>query len=145
MSKLELLSPAGSIDAIYQAVHGGADSVYMGGANFGARAFAANFTYEQMKTAIYFCHLYNVKVYITVNTLIYEDEIEQFISHVKKIYELGADALIIQDIGMMETARQTFPDIEIHASTQMHNHNDASLDFVQSLGACRAVLAREMS
>lgn len=133
------------MDAVYQAVHGGADSIYLGGANFGARAFAANFTYEQMKTAIDFCHVYGVKVYITVNTLIYEDEIDAFLEHVKTIYELGADALIMQDIGMISAATQLFPDIEIHASTQMHNHNDASLKFVQSFGACRAVLAREMS
>lgn len=145
MSDLELLGPAGSIDAVYQAVHGGADSVYLGGADFGARAFAANFTYEQMKTAIDFCHLFDVKVFVTVNTLIYQDEIDAFLAHVKTIYELGADALIMQDIGMMSAVRQLFPDIEIHASTQMHNHNDASLKFVQSLGACRAVLAREMS
>ena len=141
----ELLSPAGSIDAAIQAVANGADAVYLGGSSFGARAFAANFTFEQMKQAIDYCHLYGVRVFVTVNTLIYEHETAEFLAHLKTIYELGADAFIIQDIGMMDAARQLFPDIEIHASTQMHNHNDSSLCFVKSLGAKRAVLAREMS
>ena len=145
MSKLELLSPAGNIDAVYQAVHGGADAVYIGGANFGARAFAANFSYDEIKTAIDFCHLYGAKVYITVNTLVYQSEIDEFLKHVKTIYEMGADALIMQDVGMVDIMRHTFPDVQIHASTQMHSHNNESLEFVQSLGACRSVLAREMS
>ena len=145
MKKPELLSPAGSMQAAQQAVLNGADAVYLGGSSFGARAFAANFTYEQMKQTIDFCHLYGARVFITVNTLIYQHETQEFLSHLKTIYELGADAFIIQDIGMMDAASQLFPDIEIHASTQMHNHNDSSLCFVKSLGADRAVLAREMS
>ena len=145
MKKPELLSPAGSTQAAQQAVLNGADAVYLGGSSFGARAFAANFTYEQMKQTIDFCHLYGARVFITVNTLIYQHETQEFLSHLKTIYELGADAFIIQDIGMMDAVSQLFPDIEIHASTQMHNHNDSSLCFVKSLGADRAVLAREMS
>lgn len=145
MKNTELLSPAGSIDAARQAVHNGADAIYLGGADFGARAFAANFTYDQMKTAIDFCHLYGTRVFVTVNTLIYQHETAEFLEHVRNIYELGADALIIQDIGMMDAVHQMFPDIDIHASTQMHNHNDACLEFAKSMGACRSVLAREMT
>ncbi len=145
MKKPELLSPAGSMQAAQQAVLNGADAVYLGGSSFGARAFAANFTYEQMKQTIDFCHLYGARVFVTVNTLIYEHETQEFLAHLKTIYELGADAFIIQDIGMMDAASQLFPDIEIHASTQMHNHNDSSLCFVKSLGADRTVLAREMN
>lgn len=145
MKNTELLSPAGSIEAARQAVHNGADAIYLGGADFGARAFAANFTYEQMKTAIDFCHLYGARVFVTVNTLIYQHETAEFLKHVKNIYELGADALIIQDAGMIDAVRQIFPDIDIHASTQMHNHNNECLEFAKSLGACRSVLAREMT
>lgn len=145
MKKAELLSPAGSLQSIYQAVQNGADAIYLGGKSFGARAFAANFTYEEMKQAIDYAHVYGVKVYVTVNTLIYENEINDVLEHIKKIYDLRADALIMQDIGMITLARSCFPDIDIHASTQMHNHNDESLYFVSGLGAVRAVLAREMN
>ncbi len=133
------------MDSAMQAIHNGADAIYIGGKNFGARAFAGNFSYDELKTVIDYAHLYGVKVYLTVNTLIYQHEINQFLEHVKIIYELGADALIMQDIGMIAQVGSRFPDVEIHASTQMHNHSDASLCFLKSLGIKRAVLAREMS
>ncbi len=145
MKTIELLSPAGSLQSVYQAVQNGADAVYLGGKSFGARAFAANFTVDEMKQAIDYAHLYGSKVYVTVNTLIYENEIEDVLKHIETLYGLGADALIMQDIGMISLTRSCFPDIEVHASTQMHNHNDESLYFVSELGAVRAVLAREMS
>jgi putative protease len=145
MKTTELLSPAGSLQSVYQAVQNGADAVYLGGKSFGARAFAANFTYDELKQAIDYAHLYGVKVYITVNTLIYENEIGDAVKHIETVYNLGADALIMQDIGLISLTRCCFPDIEVHASTQMHNHNDESLFFVSELGAVRAVLAREMS
>lgn len=145
MKTIELLAPAGSIEAVYQAVYNGAEAVYMGGKSFGARAYANNFSYNEMKKAIDFAHLYGVRIYVTVNTLIYQSEIDEFLEHVKIVYQLGADALIMQDIGMITQVKQRFPDIEIHASTQMHNHNDDCLYFVREMGACRAVLAREMS
>ncbi len=145
MNKLELLAPAGNMDAALQAIHNGADAIYMGGKSFGARAFAGNFSYDQMKEAIDTAHLYGVKVYVTVNTLIYQTETAGFIKHIEKIYALGADALIMQDVGMINMVRNMYPDIEIHASTQMHNHNDSCLYFLQSLGMTRAVLARETS
>lgn len=143
--KTELLSPAGNLQAVYQAVQNGADAVYLGGKSFGARAFAANFTYDEMKQAIDYAHIYGAKVYITVNTLIYENEIQDVLEHIKTVYSLGADALIMQDVGIISLAHSCFPDIEIHSSTQMHNHNDECLHFDAELGAVRAVLAREMS
>ncbi len=145
MKIAELLSPAGSLKSVYQAVQNGADAVYLGGKSFGARASAANFTYDELKLAIDYAHLYGVKIYVTVNTLIYENEIMDVLKHIETVYSLGADALIMQDIGMISLTRNCFPDIEVHASTQMHNHNDESLYFVSELGAVRAVLAREMS
>lgn len=145
MKNIELLAPAGNIKAVYQAVYNGANAVYMGGKNFGARAFANNFSSSEMKHAIDFAHTYGVRVYITVNTLIYQNEMQDFLEHVRNVYELGADALIMQDIGMIAQVKQRFPDVEIHASTQMHNHNDDCLYFVKELGTSRAVLAREMS
>lgn len=141
----ELLSPAGSLGALQQAVKAGADAVYLGGRSFGARAFAANFTYEDMEQAVSYAHTYGVRVYITVNTLIYQNEVYDFLRHVSKVIELGADALIMQDTGMMAQVHAHWPDMELHASTQMHNHNDEALEYVRSLGAVRAVLAREMT
>lgn len=145
MRKIELLAPAGNIQAVRQAIHHGADAVYMGGKSFGARAYANNFTREEMKQAIDFAHLYGGKVFITVNTLVFQHEVEAFLAHVETIYQMGADALIMQDAGMIVQVKEHFPDIEIHASTQMHNHNNASLCFTKRLGMTRAVLAREMS
>ena len=143
MKKTELLSPAGNIDAVYQAVHNGADAIYIGGKSFGARAFAHNFSYDEIEKAIDYAHTYGVKIYVTVNTLIYENETSDFLEHIKNIYARGADALIIQDIGMAALVGRRFPDIAIHASTQMHNHSDACLKFAEELGATRAILARE--
>lgn len=132
------------MQSVYQAIQNGADAVYFAGKNFGARAFAANFTYDEMKQAIDYAHLYGAKAYITLNTLVYENEISEFLKHAERVYKLGADALIMQDIGMMSLLYNRFPDTHIHASTQSHNHSDESLYFVRELGASRAVLAREM-
>ncbi len=145
MKTVELLSPAGNLQSVFKAIQNGADAVYFGGKSFGARAFAANFTYDEMKQAIDYAHLYGAKAYITVNTLVYEQEIPDFLGHTETVYSLGADALIMQDIGMIALVSRRYPDIEIHASTQTHSHNDDSLCFVRELGAVRAVLAREMS
>lgn len=145
MKNTELLAPAGNIDAAVQAIHNGADAVYMGGKIFGARAFAGNFSLDEMKKAIDYAHLYGVKVYLTVNTLVYGNEVEDFLKYIETVYQLGVDALIMQDVGMITRVYNMFPDIEIHASTQMHNHNDACLAFAKSLGMTRAVLARETS
>lgn len=143
--KTELLSPAGDIQSVMQAVQNGADAVYIGGKSFGARAFAKNLSYSEIKSAIDYAHTYDVLVYITVNTLVYEDETAAFLKHVEQVLQAGADALIMQDVGMIEAVHCRFPFAVIHASTQMHNHNDAALEFVARLGLKRAVLAREMN
>ncbi len=143
--KYELLAPAGGMLSVVQAVQNGADAVYLGGKSFGARAFAWNFSNDELSEAIAYAHAYGVKVYVTVNTLVYEDETEAFLKHAEAVLLCGADALIMQDIGMIAAVHRRFPDAELHASTQMHNHSDAALEFVQSLGLSRAVLAREMA
>ncbi len=145
MKKKELLVPVGNILSLYQAVHNGADAVYLGGQKFGARKFADNFTNEEIEEAIKFCHLYNVKIYITVNTLIYDDEVPDFIDYVKFLYTKGVDAVIVQDFGMLCLIRELFPQLEIHASTQMNINNQDSIKLLEDLGVKRVVLARELS
>lgn len=141
----ELLSPAGNIQCLKAAVQNGADAVYLGGKLFGARAYAGNFTKEELKEAVDYCHLYGVRIYITVNTIIYQNEVEEFIYYINYLYEIGVDALIMQDIGMISLVRKNFPDIEIHASTQMHNHNNENIKLLKELDVKRLVLDRELS
>lgn len=145
MRKPELLSPAGRMSAAIAAINNGADALYLGGMNFGARSFASNFDYLQLKELIDLAHEYKVKVYTTVNTLVYDDEFEQLESYVGRLYELGVDALLVQDLGVLDFIRSTYPDFECHASTQMHIYNRDALMFLKQLGVKRAVLARETS
>ena len=141
----ELLSPAGNIECLKAAINNGADACYLGGKSFGARAFAGNFTNEELKEATQYAHLYGVKIYITVNTIIYNNEVEEFIEYIKYLYQIGVDALIMQDIGMISLVRQTFPNFEIHASTQLHNHNNEGIKLLKELGVTKVVLDREMT
>lgn len=145
MKKVELLSPAGNMEALKSAVHNGADAVYLSGKDYGARKFANNFTIEEIESAIKYCHLYDVKVYITVNTMIYDDELTELLEYIKQIHEFGVDAIIVQDIGLINKVRELYPNLEIHASTQVHNHNKEGLEFFKSIGVTRVVLARELS
>ncbi len=145
MKKIELLAPSGDIDSLRSAVFNGANAVYFGGKNFGARKFASNFSYEEIEEAIKFCHLYGVKAYITVNTIIYENEIEEVIDYVRFLHKVNVDALIVQDIGLMNIIKNRFPNLEVHASTQAHNYDRYSALFLKDLGCKRMVLSREMS
>lgn len=145
IKKPELLAPAGSMDALKAAIAGGADAVYLGGKFFGARSFASNFTNEELKDAVILAHTYQVRIYVTVNTLIYENEVPSFLEYVDYLVTIGIDALIIQDIGMMDLIRKTYPNLELHASTQMHIHNLEGVKLLESLGLKRCVLARETS
>jgi len=145
MKKVELLSPAGDMESLKSAVHNGADAIYLSGKNYGARKFANNFTLEEIEVAIRYCHLYDVKVYVTVNTMIYESEITEVLEYIEKLHEYGVDALIMQDLGLIKLVKEKLPNIEVHASTQAHNHNKDGLEFLKSLGVTRAVLARELS
>ena len=111
--KKELLAPAGDFDTLKQAIHNGADAVYLGGKKFGARKFAPNFDNEEMVNAIKYAHLYGVKVYVTVNTIIYEDEIDECLEYIKFLHENHVDALIMQDIGMIKIVRKVLPNLDI--------------------------------
>ena len=117
MKKIELLSPAGSMDSLYAAVQNGADAVYFGGDKFSARAFAGNFDKNDLIHAIDYCHLYGVKAYLTLNTLIKECELNEACDYLEYLYLIGVDALIIQDLGLAEVVKTHLPDFEIHAST----------------------------
>lgn len=143
MNKVELLVPAGSIDAFYAAVKNGADAIYLGGKSFGARVFADNFDHEHMIEVVKYAHLYGVKIYVTMNTMLLEDEIEVAFKEAKFLHEIGVDALIVQDLGLVNLCRQHLPNLELHASTQMHIHNLEGAKFAKSLGLARVVLARE--
>lgn len=140
--KTELLSPAGSMDALKQAIHNGADAIYLGGTHFGARAYANNFNDNELKEAVNYAHLYGVKIYITVNTLIYENEINSFKEYIDFLSYIGVDALIMQDIGMANWTINTY-NIPIHSSTQMHNYSLSNVEYLKYNGFDRAVLARE--
>lgn len=145
MKRVELLSPVGNREMLYQAVHNGADAVYLSGVKYGARKFSDNFTNEELVEVIDYCHLYGVLVYVTVNTLIYEVELDDVLEYLEFLYLNGVDAVIMQDIGLISLTRKVLPDLEIHASTQCHNHNEEILKLWHSLGVKRAVFAREMS
>ncbi len=141
----ELLVPVGSMEALVIAIKSGADAVYLAGKKYGARASAANFDNEEMIQAIKLCHLYGVKIYVTVNTLIYESEIYTVIDYVRFLYESGVDAVIVQDLGLISYLKKAYPNLEIHASTQVHTTNADTLKFLSELGVKRVVLAREVS
>ena len=145
MKKVELLAPAGNMNSLKAAVMAGCDAVYLGGKSFGARAFSKNFNDEEIIEAIKYCHLYGVKVYVTANTLIYENEVETFLDYIEFLHKNNVDAVIIQDFGMFDLVRKTFPNLELHASTQMHIHNLDGTQLMESLGTKRVVLARETS
>ena len=118
--ELELLSPAGNLEIFKGVINAGADAVYFGGELFGARAYAKNFTMDEAKEAILYAHLFGKKAYLTVNTLIKNREMEkQLYSYLKEYYEAGIDAIIVQDLGVFQFARTYFPELPIHASTQM--------------------------
>ncbi len=141
----ELLAPAGSQEALYAAVAAGADAVYVGGKAFGARAFAKNFDEEALAKAVAYCHLHGVRLYVTVNTLVYERELPAWLDFCRALYGMGVDALIATDLGGISLLRKHLPDMEIHASTQMGIHNSEGVFAAKELGFSRAVVARECS
>ena len=143
MKRPELLAPAGSFDSLVAAIEAGCDAIYLSGKHYGARSFANNFDDEELVSAINYAHLYGVKIYVTVNTLIYEDEVDNFIKYISFLHHNNVDAVIIQDIGMFDLIRQLYPNLELHISTQMHIHNLEGCQLVYQMGAKRAVLARE--
>ena len=143
MKKPELLSPAGTFECLVAAVQGGADAVYLAGKHYGARNYAGNFTDEELIKGIKYAHKYGVKIYVTINTLIYDSEVKSFIDYVRFLAQNNVDGVIVQDLGMMSLICQKFPNLEVHASTQMHIHNYEGLKLLKKLGVTRAVIARE--
>ncbi len=141
----ELLAPAGSMDAFLGAIHAGADAVYMGGKQFGARAYATNFTVEELIYCIRYAHINGRKVYLTINTLTKEEELDSLYHYLSPLYENGLDGVIIQDIGVFRYISKHFPDIERHVSTQMTVTCVEDALFFKEMGAVRIVPARELS
>lgn len=143
--RAELLAPAGSYESLVAAVNAGADAVYIGGARFGARAFAENPDQEMLVQALHYCHLHGSRLYLTVNTLLKEKELEnELVSFLQPLYEEGLDAVIVQDFGAFSLIRECFPGLEIHASTQMTLAGTAGCRFLEEQGASRVVLSREL-
>ena len=140
----ELLAPAGDMECLYAAVAAGADAVYVGGKRFGARAFAKNFDIDQLASAVRYCHLHGVKLYVTLNTLIEDKEIPEAIEYAAELYRIGVDALIVADLGIISVIRRLIPDLEIHASTQMSVHNSLGARAAADMGITRVVPAREL-
>lgn len=145
VKRVELLSPAGNMEMLKFAIFYGADAVYLAGNKFGARKFADNFDREALIEAVKFAHLYGVRVYITINTLIKEKEIDEFIEYVKFIDSIGVDAVLVQDLGMLSLIGKVAPELELHASTQMHNNGSNIIDVLKKYNVKRVVLDREMS
>ena len=141
----ELLAPAGSFECLEAAIAAGADAVYIGGKRFGARAYAENFDTGAISRAVTLCHLHGVKLYVTVNTLVYDREMEDVVEYARELYLLGVDALIVADLGAVREIRRAVPDLELHASTQMSVHNSLGAEEASRLGCSRVVLARELS
>ena len=142
---IELLSPAGSPEAVIAAVQNGADAVYLGMGNFNARRGAKNFNDEEFARAVRYCRIRGCKVYVTLNTLVNDREVESALESARLASEAGADGIIIQDLGLASAIRQYLPDIPLHASTQMSIHNLQGVEAAAEMGMTRAVLARELS
>lgn len=143
--KPELLAPAGGMEAFVAAVENGADAVYLGSRAFSARGYASNFSEKELEEAIDYAHLRGVKVYVTVNTLLKEEEVENALKLLSWLREIGTDAIIIQDLGLISLARKYLPDLPLHASTQMTLHNSEGVEFAKKMGIERVVLSRECS
>ena len=141
----ELLSPAGSMESLKAGIQNGADAIYLGGSSFGARASATNFDNDELIEAVKYAKLRNVYIFVTVNTSIKETEIEELISYTDFLYKIGVDAIILSDIGVAEVLRKRYPNMELHASTQISAHSLNDVLELKKVGFDRVVLARELS
>ena len=144
-TKVELLAPAGNYESFLGAIHAGADAVYLGGEKFGARAYADNFTEEEICRGIHYAHIFGRKVYLTVNTLIKDSEFGELVPYLTPFYEAGLDGVIVQDMGALLAIRDVFPGLELHASTQMTVTGSYGAELLKELGVVRIVPARELS
>ncbi len=142
---MELLAPAGNFDALKAAVNAGANAVYLAGSNFGARAYAENFSGENLRAAVKFAHLHNVAIHVTTNTILNDSELENFAEYIKFLRSANVDALLVQDLGAAKIIKNIAPEIPLHASTQMTVHNLEGVKILADLGFSRVVLARELT
>ena len=140
----ELLAPVGSAEHLKLAILSGANSIYLSGENFGARKFAENFTVPEIREAVKYAHLHNVKVYVTVNILIKEGELEKVANYLLELYKIGVDAVLIQDVGLVKIINENIPKLAIHASTQMNLHNIEGIKWASEHNIKRVVLPREI-
>lgn len=145
MKKTELLAPAGDYQSFLAAINAGANAVYFGGKNFSARNLAVNFSNEEISKAIDYAHLRGVKCYVALNTLIKDNEMREVFDFINFLYERGADALIIQDLGVLNLCKKYWPDLPLHASTQMTAHNFRDVIKLKEMGFRRVVLSRELT
>jgi len=143
--KIELLAPAGSYDAFLAAVENGADAVYLGGKLLNARQFAGNFEDEELERALDYAHTRGVRVILTLNTLVLDTEMQEALEYAGKVFEMGVDAFIIQDVGLASNLKKAIPEISIHASTQMTTYSNEGVNALERIGFRRAVLARELT
>lgn len=141
----EILAPAGNFECLRAAVLNGADAVYIGGSEFSARKYASNFSREEVIEAVRYCHSYNARLYVTLNTLLSNKEVEEALSYAGFLYEVGVDAVIVQDIGFIKLLREHIPGLEVHGSTQMTVHNLEGVNLLYDMGIKRVVLSRELS
>lgn len=141
----ELLAPAGSMESLKAAVQNGCDAVYLGGKGFSARQYAGNFSLEELEAACTYCHLRGVKVYVTVNTLYKDKELPEFLHFIESLYDMGVDALIMQDVGAAKLIKAGFPDFPLHASTQMTANSLADVQYWYTQGFEKVVLSRELT
>ena len=142
---MELLVPAGDINSFYAALNNGADAIYLSGKMFGARSYAKNFTEEELITVLKLGKIYGVKIYVTMNTLVKENEVDDFLKEVEFLYSLGVDAILMQDFGMISLCLEKYPNLTIHASTQVNSSSYETIKLLYEMGVKRVVLPREMS
>lgn len=145
MKGIEILAPAGSMECVFAAVRSGADAVYLGAKSFSARSSAHNFDNEQLREAVKYCHVNGVSVHLACNTLVHDDEIKEALDLVEYACDIGVDAIIMQDIGLISLVRKFAPDMPIHGSTQLSIHTRRGVENLYKLGLTRVVLSRELS
>ena len=141
----EILAPAGTWEALDAAVKAGANAIYVGGSQFSARAYAGNFDQEELLKAIDYCHLFGVKLYMAVNTLLKPEEISGLVSYIEPFYKAGVDGIIVQDAGVIQVLRKDYPDLPLHGSTQMSVSSEYGAALLKNMGFTRVVPARELS
>ena len=145
MNRIELLAPAGTPEALKAAVETGANAVYLAGNHFGARAYAGNFNEDDLKKAVTFAHMRDVRVHVTVNTIVNDDEMSTLAEYLKFLLKINVDAILVQDLGVASLAMQVVPEMSLHASTQMTVHSLEGVKALERLGFERVVLSRELS